>query len=91
MIVSWRYDAGEPHYMRAIGQWTDPRRPCWRCHWRWSSGQGLMVTEALRRWLIDNCTEDQYDTNYRFNSGDPYLSIEIYDESVATAFRLAWG
>ncbi len=89
MIRHWSYDDGLPLYMTAIDKWSEPRRPCWRSHCR-DNRSTQAETEAMRAWFEDNHTEDQYTLTARFNGGDPYISIEIYDEAVAIAFRLTW-
>lgn len=89
MIRHWSYDDGTPYYMTAISKWSERRRPCWRCHWK-DSRRNQHVTEAMRAWFEDTYTEDQYSLTGRFNGGDPFISIEIYDETVAAAFRLTW-
>jgi hypothetical protein len=86
MICHWSYDDGEPYYMMAIDRWSEPRRPCWRCHWRM---RHVDRDETFQGWFKAH-PEDSYDLTVRFNGGDPYISIEIYDETVATAFRLTW-
>lgn len=87
MIFGLRYDEGEPHFMVAIGKWTEGRRPSWRCNFREDyRGQG----EELEAWLRDNMS-DTYECLFRFNSGDPCYFIHIYGEDDLTAFRLRWS
>lgn len=47
-------------------------------------------TKAIELWLISNLDDDDFDTAYRYNSGDPALFVDIYDRDAATLFRLAW-
>lgn len=85
MIKHWYFDDGEPHYMTAIDSWSEERRPAWRCQW-WD----LTTAEDVARWLDENCGLNAEHT-LRFNSGSPYMQIEIYRERDAVAFKLTWG
>lgn len=89
-IRDWHWDQGKSHYMSAIDKWSEPRRPCWRCRW-FTLYQDRAKTDAMRDWFEDNYTEDQYDLTRRFNGGNPYTAIEIYDEAVAIAFKLRYS
>lgn len=64
-------------------------KPHWVIHWRFDKGVIEDQHAILNTWLHDNCT-GSYDSRYRFNSGDPYLEINIYNNDDMTTFRLRW-
>jgi hypothetical protein len=86
MIHAWRYDDGEPIYMEAISSWTERQRPCWRC-------QVLSIYNGaeMENWFKGNVLSGDYDFVMRFNSGNPYIDIKIYEEKDAVAFLLRWS
>ena len=84
MIEHWRYDDGKPHYMEVIKRWSEPHRPGWHCQ-VWGTVRGREVEE----WIAENFI-GEHDTTLRFNSGNPFLSVTIYAEEDALAFRLRW-
>jgi hypothetical protein len=86
MILSWRYDGGESYYMAAIDRWSEERQPGWRCQWRGSFEESEIIT----KWLDDQFGE-RCDYTWRFNGGDPYMSIEIYGQEDATLFFMTWS
>jgi hypothetical protein len=79
MIRSWRYENG--HWDIEFRE-----RPSWRCQ--------LYIKKSfeLENWFSDQGAKllDDYDADFRFNSGDPCYYISIYDEKLATAFLLRW-
>jgi hypothetical protein len=84
MIEYWRYDDGEPYYLEAISSWSEPRRPGWQCQvW------GTVRIREVEEWIADNFI-GEHDTTLRFNSGNPFLSVTIHDQTDATAFQLRW-
>jgi hypothetical protein len=85
-ISGWRFDGGDPTYISAIDSWTDRRTPTWRCGVRGTQAE----VEEVRAWLSEQCG-DQCDHTYRFNSGDPYVEINIRDETNAIAFKMRFG
>lgn len=89
-VLGWRYDSGEPIYMSAINSYSDARRPGWRCSVIFDdpTEEGLY---NLKQWFHENYTKDQYDLIYRFNNGNPFMAVEIYDELTATVFKLRWA
>lgn len=84
MISNWRWDDGSPDYMPAINQWTNPRRPAWRCQYH-----TLRDHEEIMLWLRENWPNDS-EFIYRFNSGAPYLEIALFSDEAATDFRLRY-
>jgi hypothetical protein len=86
MIRYWEYDPGEAYYMSAIDRYSEARRPCWRCHYQGKDTD----TVFLIGWLDENLP-DRHDQTWRFNGGDPYLAVELYDEAGATLFKMVWG
>lgn len=87
LVTGWRYDDGEPIYMPAINSYTDARKPCWCCSMHVNSTEGL---HQLHLWFEHSYTTDQYDLTYRFNSGNPFVQIKVYDKTITTAFSLSW-
>jgi hypothetical protein len=83
-MITWTYDDGEPYYMSAIDKWTERTRPCWR-----ASILDLRDAQAVQAWIDANFTGD-WETNMRFNSGNPFFSVVIYTQEDATAFQLRW-
>jgi len=83
-LKDWYYDSGEPHYMTAINKWTEPRRPCHRFFFK----KGFIQIEE---WLELHFKEGDYDSFVRFNSGDPFLEVDVFDESNAMLFLLSWS
>jgi hypothetical protein len=84
MIVEFTYDSGDPYYMSIVDRWTEPREPVWR--FKCKSANKDWYT-SLVDWLENNCGSG-YDYTYRFNDGDPYLSVELLDLEDVIAFRL---
>ena len=84
MIEDWRYDDAEPHFIAALDKWSEPRRPA---HVFIIKKDWVLIEE----WLVGNCTEDQFDSIARFNSGDPFLSVQIFDKELAMQFLLRWS
>jgi len=84
MITNWRYNTGEPVYMPTIDSWTERLRPAWQCQvW------GTNRAREVQAWIDENFTGD-YETIMRFNSGNPFLSVTIHEQTDATAFQLRW-
>ena len=87
MFSGWRYDDGKPIWSDTISDFVgEPRRPAWCVSW-W--GKPPTGDSEIERWLADNAP-GAHDTAWRFNGGDPVLSIEIHDEDAALAFRMRW-
>lgn len=84
MITYLEFDSGDPHYMNVIDRWTERREPVWRIHYIADTPEGY---DAVVEWLDNNC-ERGYDYTYRFNSGSPYLSIELLAETDVIAFKM---
>lgn len=77
-----RYDDGAPHFMTALNEWTEQRRPSWKCCYYGKSD--------LPTWFEENI-QGEYDNDFRFNSGDPAYFITIYNKDDAALFKLTWG
>lgn len=89
MIINWVYDSGEPHYMEVIDRWTEPTEPVWRfrCKSTLPIGETRDWYDTIVNWLEENC-QGGYDYTYRFNDGDPYLSVELLHQEDFLAFRM---
>ena len=78
----------------------DDIEPHWTIHWKMSDSFNGARAEVqyinasselstMNTWIAENCTHG-YSTHYRFNSGNPYLSIILYSPDDVTAFKLRW-
>lgn len=92
MIRNWHYDSSKPDINRwfdsgkpDINRWSDTRRPCWRGRIFCRDNEW----EDVSHWLSNNLK--QYDVTFRFNSGYPFYSIEIYEEHEALTFWMTWS
>ena len=86
-LVGWEYHDGAPYYMETINQWSERMRPCWRCS-AWTYDDKPL--QQIADWLTENSGGTDWETIYRFNSGNPFLQVMIYDDQLAMAFRLRW-
>lgn len=90
VIDSWRFDDGKPYWMEPLKRWSTPRQPCWTCV-LWLRGLRSDGSDEVLAWLADNGRDGwDYDTTARFNGGNPFTTIRIFDTSMATAFRMRY-
>ena len=81
----WRYETGEA---RHESQYTalihmDPPEKGWYC-WVQPQDEGEFVN-----WMEERCPGAE--VTWRFNSGDPIMTVHIKDEHEAMLFRLKWS
>ena len=97
MIINMYYNKGNEtshflsnlfgtKYVTGDGEHTTPH---WCVHWRFERPDVEAERDIMNSWLHENCT-GSYDSCYRFNSGSPYLEINIYNQDDLTTFRLRW-
>lgn len=88
-LIGWQYDSGEPYYMETISQWSVRQQPRWCCSAWTDDGR---PSQQIDDWLQQNAlTNGDWETHWRFNSGNPFLQIMIFDDNLAMAFRLRWA
>lgn len=83
-ISGWRYDDGKPVYSATIKQHIgEAMPPSWRCTFRDGDISEWIEDQGFRE-------DEDYELNFRFNSGDPRYFLAIYNEELAAAFALRW-
>lgn len=89
MNITYTFHSGDPHYIDVIDFWTDRSEPVWliKCKYTMPIGSSKDWYDTIVHWLDDNC-QGGYDYTYRFNDGDPYLSVELLREEDFLAFRM---
>jgi len=57
--------------------------------WHGSIYCGVNEKNEMTEWFKQNC-KGEYNTEYRFNSGDPTLFYNMKDPEDAALFKLTW-
>ena len=90
-VNHWRHDDGW-HNTPEIFRRTDPKLPekefredmvGWHC-WVYPDDD-----KEFTQWMRKNMT-GKYDCTFRFNSGDPMITVWIKEDVDATKFKLKW-
>ena len=85
MIRYWKYDDGEPIWSDVLGDYIgEPTKPRWHCMVSKNS------SSEIEAWLHSNINENEFNSSFRYNSGDPVLFVDIYDRDAATLFYVTW-
>ena len=81
----WRYETGESRHENQYSALVhmDPPAKGWYC-WVYAAD-----AKEFSSWMEECCPGAEL--IYRFNSGDPMISVYIQDEQEAILFRLKWS
>lgn len=85
-IEHWRFEDGLPKEQLGLFQ-PDPIKRGYYC-WVYTK-EG----DNFEKWMEQTFGDDESraEWDFRFNSGNPMITVQIWNDADATLFRLKWG
>lgn len=84
------YHDGEPEYLAVVDRWTERYTPYWSFVLQYKD-YIMHDGDAVEKWIAENGLKDRQeivDVICRFNSGNPFVDVRIFDEKVALMFKM---